>query len=146
MSQNRSVDAALCDRFMTALTSCFSDETGKFKESAAAEKLDALEREDLVAIRRHERQPSELVLDEMVRACDAFDTGWLRTGLMDEDVCDRLFTSMDHHRIDSVDAARVLYVTREFFSLVKDHRVMPSRVFINRLCETYDIPPEEVFG
>ncbi|MFP4013945.1 MAG: hypothetical protein ACLFVQ_07680 [Chitinispirillaceae bacterium] len=146
MSENRSIDSALCDRFMTALTSCFSDETGKFKEDAAAAKLPALDRGDLPAIRRHERQPSELVVDEMTRACDAFDTGWLRTGMIDENVCDRLFIAMDHHRIDPVDAAKVLFVTKEFFSLVKDHRIMPSRIFINRLCETYDIPLEDVFG
>ncbi|KMQ50921.1 hypothetical protein CHISP_2063 [Chitinispirillum alkaliphilum] len=146
MSENRSVDKNLCDRFLAALTGCFSDETGKFKENAASKLLPDLKKEDLPSIRRYEQEPTGDQLDGLIRACDSFDSGWLRTGLIDEGVCERLIQSMQHNRLDPSSSAKLLFVTKEFFNLVREHKLMPSRIFINRFCESYRIPIEEILG
>ncbi|MDG5816895.1 hypothetical protein QA601_17490 [Chitinispirillales bacterium ANBcel5] len=145
MDERREVDAALCDRFVTALMGCFSDHAGKFNEEAAAREFIELDREDLALFRRHEAQPTEELLGLLIKSCDAFDTGWLRTGLTDEALCDRMIKTMHHNRIDPVDAAKDLFVTKEFFGFVKDYKLMPSRVFINRFCEKYGIPLQEIY-
>ena len=138
------IDEHLCDRFMIALRSCFSDNSGSFKQDIAEQSLSNLDKTDLPAIQRHEKEPSKVLLLEVLEKCDAFTPEWLLGGKIDMEVSERILNYMSKNRLDPLSVARETGTTKEFFAAMRDHAIMPSERFVIRFCATYSVSLEEI--
>lgn len=135
------IDKLLCDRFLTALRSCFPDQCGNFNRDVADKKLKNLNENEILQIERYQKEPSKELLLELLEQCDIYSTEWLLAGKIDNSVCNKIIHYIEKHKLDPATVAKDTGTTKEFFTALSNHSIMPSERFIIRFCAVYSVSP-----